>query len=179
MSSMSFDANHTLAGRSGGPDSPARVFCYTDGACSGNPGPGGYGAILQWGPHRRELSAGFRLTTNQRMELRACIAGLEALNRPCPVTVVTDSLYVVKGMQEWVPGWIGRGWRRAGNKRVENLDLWQRLHELAQQHETRFEWVKGHDGHPENERADELARTAIGRGSPALDEPYERARAGL
>jgi ribonuclease HI len=158
--------------------SPGRVLCYTDGACSGNPGPGGYGVILRWGEHTRELSAGFRRTTNQRMELRACVAALHALKRPCRITLVTDSLYVVKGMQEWVPGWMKRGWRRPGNQPIENLDLWQELHELAGRHETTFEWVKGHDGHPENERADELAREAIQRDASTPDEGYERRGAG-
>jgi ribonuclease HI len=152
-----------------------RVLCYTDGACSGNPGPGGYGVVLQWGEHSRELSAGFRHTTNQRMELMAPIAALQALKRPCRVTVVTDSLYIVKGMREWVPAWIARGWRRPGNKPVENLDLWQALFEASRRHEVQFEWVKGHSGHAENERADALARRAIQDGPLAVDEGYESA----
>lgn len=155
---------------------PTSVLCYTDGACSGNPGPGGYGAILYWGGKSRELSAGFRLTTNQRMELRACIAGLQALTRPCRVTVITDSLYVVKGMREWVPGWRRRGWLRAGGKPVENLDLWQELYALSQKHETEFEWVKGHNGHAENERADALARSALKADGDRIDEGYEVGR---
>ena len=124
----------------------------------------------------RARSAAFRFTTNQRMELSGCIAGLKALKRSCSVIVVTDSLYVVKGMQEWVHNWKKRGWKRPGNKPVDNLDLWQELYALSQTHSAEFRWVKGHNGHPENERADELARQAIKDGAEAPDEGYEATR---
>ncbi len=138
------------------------VELFTDGACSGNPGPGGWGAILRWRGRERELSGGEAATTNNRMELMAVIAGLEALTRPCPVDVYTDSQYVQKGISEWMPGWKARGWRTADKKPVKNVDLWQRLDAAAAPHTVRWHWVRGHAGHPENERADRLARAAIG-----------------
>jgi len=138
---------------------PIEIFC--DGACSGNPGPGGFGAILRAGSKVRELSGGERETTNNRMEMTAAITALEALTRPCRVTVTTDSQYLVKGMKEWLHGWIRKGWRNSKKEPVLNRDLWERLHALAAVHEIEWHWVKGHDGHAENERCDELARLAI------------------
>jgi ribonuclease HI len=137
------------------------VHAFTDGACSGNPGPGGWGVVLRWGAHERELYGGEAQTTNNRMELMAAIAALESLTRRSEVVVTTDSTYVLKGITEWVPGWKVRGWRTASKQPVKNVDLWQRLDEAVSRHEVRWEWVKGHNGHPENERADELARRGI------------------
>ncbi|UFS70551.1 ribonuclease HI [Geomonas sp. RF6] len=135
------------------------IFC--DGACSGNPGVGGYGSILRCGEKEKEISGGEELTTNNRMELTAAIKGLEALNRPCEVTITTDSQYLVKGMTEWLPGWVRRGWVNSKKEPVLNRDLWERLMELCNQHKVRWVWVRGHNGHDENERCDELARCAI------------------
>lgn len=140
------------------------VDLYTDGACSGNPGPGGWGAILIWGPHRKELSGGATETTNNRMELMAVICGIEALNRITRVKIHTDSTYVMKGMTEWIESWKRRGWKTAGKKPVKNADLWQRLDKALTDHHVQWRWVKGHSGVPENERADELARMAIPKG---------------
>jgi ribonuclease HI len=140
------------------------VELYTDGACSGNPGPGGWGAILLWGSHRKELSGGERETTNNRMELMAVIRGIEALNRISRVNIHTDSTYVMKGMTEWIGDWKRRGWRTAAKKPVKNADLWQRLDAALTSHHVKWRWVRGHSGVPENERADELARLAIPRG---------------
>ena len=137
------------------------VEIFSDGACSGNPGPGGYGTILRYGGTVKELSGYDPETTNNRMELLGAIAGLEALNRPCKVRLTTDSEYVKKGMTEWLEGWIARGWKTAGKKPVANRDLWERLHVLNKQHQVEWIWVRGHAGHPENERCDELARNAI------------------
>ena len=137
------------------------VELFTDGACSGNPGPGGWGAILRWNGVEKELCGGEAMTTNNRMELTAVIAGLCALNRPCVVEVYTDSQYVQKGISEWLPGWKARGWRTADKKPVKNDDLWRRLEEAAAAHRVTWHWVKGHAGHPENERADELARRGL------------------
>ncbi|PLY01189.1 MAG: ribonuclease HI [Desulfuromonas sp.] len=137
------------------------VEIFSDGACSGNPGPGGYGTILRYGSSEKELSGYDPETTNNRMELLGAIVGLEALNRPCKVRVTTDSEYVKKGMTEWLEGWIRRGWKTAGKKPVANRDLWERLHALGQKHDVEWVWVRGHTGHPENERCDELARQAI------------------
>ena len=138
-----------------------KVVLYTDGACSGNPGPGGWGTVLMAGDHRKELSGGEKETTNNRMEMMAVIRGAEALKRGCSVDVYTDSTYVMKGMTEWLEGWKKRNWRTAGKKPVKNVDLWQRLDEALARHEVKWFWVKGHSGIPENERADELARLAI------------------
>ena len=135
----------------------AKVEIFTDGACSGNPGPGGWGAILRYGGHEKELSGGERLTTNNRMELMAAIKALEALTRGCTVDVYTDSIYVQKGVMEWMAGWKKKGWPT----RIKNQDLWLELDALLQKHTIIFHWVKGHAGHPENERCDELARLAI------------------
>ena len=137
------------------------VALYTDGACRGNPGPGGWGALLVSGDHRRELFGGEADTTNNRMELMAAIRGLQALKRPCRVQITTDSTYVMKGITEWVPGWIRRGWQTAGKTPVKNVDLWQELLTAAEPHQIDWHWVKGHSGHPENDRADHLANCGI------------------
>lgn len=138
-----------------------RVLLFTDGACRGNPGPGGWGVLLRYGDHERELYGGERATTNNRMELRAAIEGLKALREPCEVTLTTDSTYVMKGLTEWLPGWKARGWRTAGRKPVKNAELWQALDAEAQRHHVHWEWVKGHSGHEGNERADALANRGI------------------
>ncbi|MDG1376636.1 MAG: ribonuclease HI [Yoonia sp.] len=142
------------------------LFAYTDGACSGNPGPGGWGAILiardgETVLKERALNGGEAHTTNNKMELMAAIAALEALDRPTTVTIVTDSSYVKDGITSWIFGWKKRGWKTAGNKPVKNEDLWKRLDAATQRHNVKWEWVKGHAGHPENERADELARAGM------------------
>jgi ribonuclease HI len=137
------------------------VIIYTDGACSGNPGPGGWGSVLMYKGHRRELSGGQTDTTNNRMEMMAVIKALETLKRPCNITLHTDSTYVMKGMTEWLEGWKKRNWRTAGKKPVKNVDLWQRLETAITEHKVKWVWVKGHSGVPENERADELATQAI------------------
>ena len=144
----------------------AELFAYTDGACSGNPGPGGWGVLLlaregEKVVKQRELNGGEADTTNNRMELMAAIAALEALDRPSPITIVTDSAYVKNGVTGWIHGWKKNGWRTASKKPVKNVDLWQRLDEAAARHDVTWEWVKGHAGHPENERADELARAGM------------------
>ncbi|MEQ8394246.1 ribonuclease HI [Thalassobaculum sp.] len=138
-----------------------RVAIFTDGACSGNPGPGGWGAVMRWRGAEKELSGGEPLTTNNRMELMAAIAALEALNRRVPVDLTTDSTYVRDGITKWLKGWKARGWKTADKKPVKNQDLWERLDAAAKAHDVAWHWVKGHAGHPENERADELARMAI------------------
>jgi ribonuclease HI len=137
------------------------VVIYTDGACSGNPGPGGWGAVLMYNAHRKELSGGERDTTNNRMELMAVIRALEALSRPCRVNLHTDSVYVMKGMTEWLPQWKRRNWRTASKQPVKNVDLWQELEAAIHRHHVDWTWVKGHSGITENDRADELARLAI------------------
>ena len=133
------------------------VEVFTDGACSGNPGPGGWGAILRSKGVEKELSGGEKDTTNNRMEMMAVIDALESLTRPCKVKITTDSQYVMKGMLEWLPGWKKRNWKTAAKKPVKNVDLWQRMEKAAQQHTLEWEWVRGHQGHIENERADQLA----------------------
>jgi ribonuclease HI len=137
------------------------VDIFTDGACSGNPGPGGWGAVLRFGDVERELSGGESATTNNRMELMAAIAGLEALKRPCRVKLYTASIYLRDGITKWLPNWKARGWKTASKAPVKNVDLWQRLEAAAARHEIGWHWVRGHSGHPENERADALARGAI------------------
>ncbi len=137
------------------------VEIYTDGACRGNPGPGGWAAILRSGEYMKELKGAVGETTNNRMELIAAIKALEALKRSCRVTLYTDSTYVKNGITEWLPQWKRRGWRTAGKKPVKNMDLWQRLEELSARHEVKWRWVKGHSGTHGNERADELANLAI------------------
>jgi ribonuclease HI len=138
-----------------------KVEIYTDGACRGNPGPGGWGAILRYGEREKELYGAERTTTNNRMELMAAIAALETLKRPCDVVLTTDSQYVRKGITEWLPQWKMRGWRTADKKPVKNQDLWERLERAAQTHQMQWNWIKGHSGHPENERADGLANRGI------------------
>ena len=138
------------------------VEIYADGACKGNPGPGGWGALLRAGGAERELYGGEADTTNNRMELTAVIRALESLKRRCKVRLYTDSQYVQKGISSWIHDWKRRAWRTAGKKPVKNVDLWQQLDALASEHEIEWHWVKGHAGHPENERADALANRAIG-----------------
>jgi ribonuclease HI len=135
------------------------IFC--DGACSGNPGPGGFGAILRAGSSEKELSGGELNTTNNRMELTAAITALEALSRPCSVSVTTDSQYLVKGITEWIFSWMKKGWVNSKKDPVLNRDLWERLYTLSKTHRIEWRWVRGHSGHPENERCDDLARSAI------------------
>ncbi len=142
------------------------VTIYTDGACSGNPGPGGWGAILMHGSNRKELSGGAADTTNNRMELMAAIEALTALKRPCKVDLFTDSVYVRDGITKWIHGWRRNGWRTADKKPVKNAELWQALEQALERHQVDWHWVKGHAGHPENERADELAREGMA--------PYKR-----
>ena len=139
----------------------ARIEIFTDGACSGNPGPGGWGAILRSGAHEKEISGGERATTNNRMELMAAIQALGALKSPSSVTVHTDSRYVMDGLTKWLPKWKRNGWKTSDKKPVKNGDLWRALDEAAGRHEVAWRWVRGHDGHIENERADALARAAI------------------
>ncbi|MGE5539889.1 MAG: ribonuclease HI [Gemmatimonas sp.] len=137
------------------------VEIFTDGACSGNPGPGGWGAVLRFGPHEKELHGYEPATTNNRMELMAAIKGLEALKRPSKVRITTDSNYVREGITAWIHNWKKNGWRTADKKPVKNAELWRKLDELRAMHDVQWHWVKGHAGHPENERADELARRGI------------------
>ncbi|AKS42241.1 ribonuclease HI [Wenzhouxiangella marina] len=136
------------------------IEIWTDGACLGNPGPGGWGALLRWNGHEKALSGGEPGTTNNRMELMAAIQALEALKRPSVVDLTTDSQYVRKGITEWMINWKRNGWKTSARKPVKNDDLWKRLDQAVARHEVRWHWVKGHSGHPENERADELASTA-------------------
>jgi len=137
------------------------VEIFTDGACRGNPGPGGWGALLRYGDNERTLCGGEHETTNNRMELMAVIKGLSALQRPCEVKVTSDSTYVLKGIQEWMPNWKARGWKTASKKPVKNVDLWQQLDQLVDMHSIDWQWVKGHSGHTENEIADRLANRGI------------------
>ncbi|NKB44036.1 MAG: ribonuclease HI [Alphaproteobacteria bacterium] len=139
-------------------DDPMAVELFTDGACLGNPGPGGWGALLRFNGTDKELAGGEPDTTNNRMEMQAVIEGLTALSRSCSVTVYTDSQYVQKGITEWIKGWKARGWKTAAKKPVKNVDLWLALDEAQSQHSVSWQWVKGHAGHPENERVDDLAR---------------------
>ncbi len=140
------------------------VIIYTDGACSGNPGPGGWGAILISGANERELWGGDPQTTNNRMEMMAAIQALETLKRPCTVELHTDSQYLRQGITEWISGWKARGWKTADRKPVKNEDLWRRLDEARARHQVAWRWVKGHNGHPLNERADALARRGLTEG---------------
>ena len=137
------------------------VHIFTDGACPGNPGPGGWGALLRYGDKEKTLKGSERETTNNRMELMAAISGLEELKRPCKVNLTTDSKYVMHGITEWMVNWKKRNWKTTSRKPVKNVDLWQRLDAATQAHDIDWHWVKGHTGHPENERADELANEAI------------------
>lgn len=138
-----------------------RVDIFTDGACSGNPGPGGWGAILRYGEHEKELFGGEPDTTNNRMELTAAIMALEALKRPSPVVLHTDSQYVKQGITQWLRGWKAKGWKTASGDPVKNIDLWKRLEAALTPHQVDWQWVRGHAGHPENERADALARQGV------------------
>lgn len=154
-----------------------KVQIYTDGAARGNPdGPGGYGTVLEYvdskgNLHVKELSQGYVRTTNNRMELMAVIAGLEALNRPCEVELYSDSKYVVDAFnQHWIDGWLKKGWKRGKNEPVKNVDLWKRLLKVKENHRVTFYWVKGHDGHPQNERCDTLATTAADSDKLIIDE---------
>lgn len=140
------------------------VEIYSDGACSGNPGPGGYGAVLIYGDARKEISGYERQTTNNRMEMTAVIEALRQLKRPSKIKIMTDSSYLVKGMTQWLPGWIRRNWVNSQKKPVINRDLWETLIELCKNHNVEWQWIKGHAGHTENERCDELARMAIKQG---------------
>jgi ribonuclease HI len=142
-------------------DPKPHVTVFTDGACSGNPGPGGWGAILKFGDTEKELKGGEAHTTNNRMELMAAISALEALKKPCVVDLTTDSQYVRKGITEWIHGWKRNGWRTSDKKPVKNVDLWQRLDAALKAHDVRWHWIKGHAGHDENERADQLARDGV------------------
>ncbi|UCA46360.1 ribonuclease HI [Pseudochrobactrum sp. XF203] len=137
------------------------ITAYTDGACSGNPGPGGWGAILEYNGHRRELNGGEPDTTNNRMELMAAISALQALKEPCQVDLYTDSVYVRDGISKWIEGWKRNGWKTAAKAPVKNAELWQELDTARKNHKVTWHWVKGHAGHPENERADELAREGM------------------
>ncbi|NOX76166.1 MAG: ribonuclease HI [Gammaproteobacteria bacterium] len=137
------------------------VEMFTDGACRGNPGPGGWGVVLRFSDTEKELFGGEPDTTNNRMEMLAAISGLEALSRPCSVDLTTDSQYVLKGATEWMAGWKRRGWKTASKQPVKNVDLWKRLAAALEPHETHWHWVRGHTGHPENERADALANRGI------------------
>ncbi len=150
-----------------------KVVIYTDGACSGNPGPGGFGAVLISGKHRKEISKGYQQTTNQRMELMAVIAALESLNQSSQVALHTDSSYVKQGITSWIHQWKKRGWKTAAKSPVKNRDLWERLSALADQHDIRWSWVKGHSGDKENERCDYLATQAIDSTDRAIDTGYE------
>lgn len=150
-----------------------KVEIWTDGACSGNPGPGGYGAILDYNGRRKELSGGFSHTTNNRMELMGVIESLAALKHPCQVVIHSDSKYIVEAMQQgWARNWQQRGWKKKGGV-AKNPDLWQQILDLCDKHKVEFSWVKGHAGHEENERCDELARQAISDGNLLEDEGFE------
>ncbi len=157
-----------------GSDTQASDFVemFTDGACRGNPGPGGWGVVLRYRNAEKELKGGARSTTNNRMELTAAIAGLEALNRPMRVRVYTDSAYLKQGITSWIERWRRNGWRTAARKPVKNADLWRRLEAALARHDVEWHWIKGHAGHPDNERADRLARSAI----PDGRRPGDRAR---
>jgi ribonuclease HI len=151
-----------------------QVTIYTDGACLGNPGPGGYGVVLLYGDHRKELSGGYRLTTNNRMELTAAIKGLAALKTPCAVELFSDSEYVVNAVEKgWARRWRANGWHRPNKQLAENRDLWEKLLKLCERHRVRFKWIKGHAGHAENERCDRLAFQAAQLPNLPADQGYE------
>jgi ribonuclease HI len=155
-------------------DTLKQVTIYTDGACLGNPGPGGYGVVLLYGDHRKELSGGYRLTTNNRMELTAVIQGLAALKKPCEVELFSDSEYVVNAVEKgWARRWRANGWYRSNRQLAENRDLWEQLLRLCERHRVHFKWIKGHAGHPENERADRLAFQAAQLPLLPADPGYE------
>jgi len=150
-----------------------KVTIHTDGGCKGNPGPGGYGVVLEHGKHRKELAAGYRMTTNNRMELRAAIAGLEVLREPCEVTIYSDSKYLVEAnTQRWIQGWQRKNWINSKKEPVKNRDLWERLITAMAPHKVHWKWVKGHAGHAGNERCDELANAAISSGSLLVDDGF-------
>lgn len=149
------------------------IEIYTDGSCLGNPGPGGYGAVLKYKEHSKELSKGYQLTTNNRMEMLATIVALESLKEPCQVTLTTDSQYVRQGITQWIAKWKKNQWKTASKQPVKNVDLWQQLDQQSQRHNISWHWVKGHSGHPENERCDQLARTAAEGKNLAVDEGYQ------
>jgi ribonuclease HI len=155
---------------------PKQVLAYTDGACIGNPGPGGYGVVLIYGRHRKELSGGFRLTTNNRMEIMGAIVALRALVEPCQVTVHTDSRYLADAISKgWAEGWRAREWRKPKRGKALNPDLWQELLDLCAKHRVEFQWIEGHSGHRENERSDALAMQAAMREGLPADPGYEKA----
>jgi len=155
-----------------------QITIYTDGACKKNPGPGGYGVVLQYGEKRKELAAGYRLTTNNRMEIMSAIAGLEALKEPCEVHILSDSQYLVNAIEKgWARRWKAKNWKRGKNEKAVNPDLWERLLALCKIHRVRFEWLKGHSGHSENERCDKLASDAAVNHNHAIDEGYEKQEA--
>jgi ribonuclease HI len=148
------------------------VQIFTDGSCLGNPGPGGYAAVLVFGKHRKEIHAGFQLTTNNRMELLAAIEALALLKEPCEVSLTTDSQYIKNGINQWIHNWRQNGWRTKDKKAVKNADLWQRLDQQVKRHKLEWHWVKGHSGHQENERCDYLAREAASSDTLAPDYGY-------
>jgi ribonuclease HI len=156
-----------------------KVIIYTDGGCSPNPGPGGYGVVLLYREHRQELSGGYRITTNNRMELTAAIRGLQALKERCDVTLFSDSQYVVNGITKgWARRWKSKGWIKGDKRPAENIDLWEDLLSLCESHTVRFEWIRGHNGHAENECCDRLAGAALRRPDLSSDSTYERASKG-
>ncbi|MBM7073507.1 ribonuclease HI [Shewanella sp. 202IG2-18] len=150
-----------------------QIHIYTDGSCLGNPGPGGYGVVMNYKQHRKELSGGFVLTTNNRMELLAPIVALESLKEKCDVVLTSDSQYMRQGITQWIHGWKKKNWMTSNKKPVKNVDLWKRLDLAAQKHNIDWKWVKGHSGHPENERCDDLARNAAEASPSEIDEGYQ------
>jgi len=151
-----------------------KITLYSDGSSRGNPGPGGYGVVLEYGKHTRELSQGFRTTTNNRMELLGVIAALETLKEECEVTVVSDSKYVIDAVKQgWLAGWKNNGWSRGKNQTLKNKDLWQRMDVIIPRHKITWQWVKGHAGHPQNERCDELATIAADSNELDIDQNFE------
>ena len=159
-----------MAGKNKGLETQV-VEIFTDGACSGNPGPGGWGALLRYGSHEKRLQGFSPRTTNNRMELLAAIRALEALKRPCRVILTTDSAYLKNGITSWIHNWKKRGWKGAGGKPVKNVDLWRLLDKLTKRHHVEWRWVRGHSGHDENEIVDKLATSAIKKGQEGLLEP--------
>lgn len=149
-----------------------KIDIYTDGSCLGNPGPGGYGAVLLFNQHRKEISQGYKDTTNNRMELLAAIEALDSLSERCEVSLTTDSQYVKNGINQWIHNWRKNGWKTSDKKPVKNADLWKRLDKVVAEHNVSWHWVKGHSGHPENERCDDLARTAAEGTNQLEDEGY-------